>query len=211
MSNKPTQHSYANEKIRVSFDGSKCAHAGLCFGQLHDVFNGDANPPINLKGAPLDEIIRVVELCPSSALTFERLDGEANEVTPEHATAVMLPKGPLALRGALNIEGQHFTRLTLCRCGQSKNKPFCDGSHHRHDFDDQAEVEKEEVKAVFEASTIDFTSYPDGPIGFSGELRINDLTGAGICHRSKGALCRCGASKRKPFCDGSHNEIGFKS
>lgn len=146
MSSTSTKYSYKNTRLSVSFDGSKCAHAGFCFGQLHDVFDGDANPPINVEGAPIDEIVRVVELCPSSALTYKRLDGEANEVMPELATAVMVPNGPLALRGSLNIVGQQLARMTLCRCGQSKNKPFCDGSHHDHDFDDKAEYLKKLLK-----------------------------------------------------------------
>ena len=211
MSNTPKKYSYENTEISVSFDGSKCAHAGFCFRQLHDVFDGDANPPINIDGAPIDEIVRVVELCPSSALTYKRLDGEANEIVPELATAVMVPNGPLALRGSLNIEGQQFARLTLCRCGQSKNKPFCDGSHHQHEFDDKAEVPKEVIESMFETSAIDFTPYPDGPVGFAGELRVNDVKGVGVCQRNEGALCRCGASKNKPFCDGSHTGVGFKS
>ena len=76
MSNTPKKYSYENTKISVSFDGAKCTHAGICFRQLHDVFNGDANPPINIEGAPIDDIVRVVALCPSRALTYKRLDGE---------------------------------------------------------------------------------------------------------------------------------------
>ena len=50
MSTEPKQHSYANDEIRVSFDGGKCAHAGFCFRELHDVFDGDNEPPIDLTG-----------------------------------------------------------------------------------------------------------------------------------------------------------------
>jgi CDGSH-type Zn-finger protein len=50
------------------------------------------------------------------------------------------PNGPLFMRGRLKVvdaDGQLIregTRLALCRCGASENKPFCDGSHRRIDF-----------------------------------------------------------------------------
>lgn len=211
MSNKPKQYSYANSQIRVSFDGRKCAHAGFCFKELHNVFDGDRDPPIDLNGGPTDAVIRVVEMCPSSALTYERLDGGDNEVAQERATATIIPNGPLALRGELQMDDQGFTRLTLCRCGQSKSKPYCDGSHHHHRFDDQAEVAAEEIAADSKAGAVSLTPYSNGPVGFSGELTINTASGDALCQRSKGGLCRCGASQSKPFCDGSHAKVGFQT
>ena len=124
MSDKPKQHSYSNEEIRVSFDGRRCAHAGYCFRELHNVFDGDRDPPIDLQGGSVDEVIRVVELCPSGALMYERLDGGSNEASAEQASATLIPNGPLALRGALTMGEQTYTRLTLCRCGQKPKETF---------------------------------------------------------------------------------------
>ena len=118
------QHSYANDKIRVSFDGNICAHAGYCFTQLHDVFDGDRDPPIDLAGGTTDEVVRVVEGCPSSALTYERLDGGQNEVSDETATATLYPNAPLVLKGKIEVGDTKSPRLTLCRCGKSKKQTF---------------------------------------------------------------------------------------
>jgi CDGSH-type Zn-finger protein/uncharacterized Fe-S cluster protein YjdI len=205
------KHSYENDIIKVSYDGSKCAHAGYCFGELHDVFDGDRDPPIKLSGASTEEIIRVVEKCPSSALTYQRLDGGTNEVVNDVVTAVLIPNGPLALRGDLKIKGQTYTRLTLCRCGKSKQKPFCDGSHHKHQFDDGETVDVEEVKNIIKSEQVKLTASNNGPVFFVGEITFESSDKQSICQRERGAICRCGASKKKPFCDGSHNGIEFRT
>lgn len=205
------KHSYENEVIRVSFDGGKCAHAGICFGELHDVFDGDNDPPINLSGGTTEEIISVVEKCPSSALTYERLDNQSNEVAQSFATATIIPKGPLALRGQLRVGDESFTRLTLCRCGKSQQKPFCDGSHKQHDFDDHQMIEAEATEVSTEPATVKLKPIPNGPVFFEGKMNFKTVSGSDLCQRDKAALCRCGASKNKPFCDGSHKEIGFSA
>jgi CDGSH-type Zn-finger protein len=50
----------------------------------------------------------------------------------------------------------------------------------------------------------------DGPITFRGRLRLHNIMGQ-ECTKLRGALCRCGQSTNKPFCDGSHNKVGFRS
>lgn len=211
MNTETKHYSSANDNIRVSFDGEKCAHAGYCFQELPAVFDSDNDPPINLSAGSLEDIIRVVEKCPSSALVYKRLDGGAEETAPDKATATLERDGPLALRGKLELDGQEYTRLTLCRCGHSQNKPFCDGSHSQHAFDDQAEVSPEDVPVSPPASKITLTPYPDGPVGFNGDITVHTADGSTLCQRNKGAFCRCGASKNKPFCDGSHKTANFKA
>ncbi len=197
------KHSYENEHIRVSFDGTKCAHAGYCYGELHAVFDGDRNPPILLNAASIDEIIKVVGKCPSSALVYERLDGGQNEVAPAQTVATLIPNGPLAIRGTLTLGGQTYTRLTLCRCGKSQQRPFCDGAHQQHKFEDGETIPVETV--TNQCTNVVLTPYPDGPISFKGDITFQSITGKAICERNAGAICRCGVSKTKPFCDGSHN------
>jgi len=202
------KHSYSNDQITVSFDGSKCAHAGFCFRELHDVFDGDRDPPIDLSGGSVGEIVSVVEKCPSSALTYQRHDDAAQERAPETANATIIPGGPLAVRGNLQIGDDQFCRLTLCRCGQSQNKPYCDGSHKDYEFDDgiQAEIEPVSEEAV---ASISFKAISNGPLFHDGGVTYRDIEGNAICQKIKAAICRCGASKNKPFCDGSHKDIGF--
>jgi CDGSH-type Zn-finger protein/uncharacterized Fe-S cluster protein YjdI len=209
MTNKT--HSYENEKIRVSFDGAKCAHAGFCFGELHDVFDGDNNPPINLAGGTIEEIIRVVEKCPSSALVYKRLDDGPDELTELSVTATIIPGGPLALRGELKLGDAKYSRLTLCRCGKSQQKPFCDGSHKQHSFDDNQTVSVEDIGTSPEPGPVSLKAIPNGPVYLDGTVRFRTIQDANLCQRDKAAICRCGASKTKPFCDGSHKSIGFEA
>jgi CDGSH-type Zn-finger protein len=77
--------------------------------------------------------------CSTGALHFERLDGGPQEAVPEETTITERPNGPLYVRGRLKIRRQdgsvrEETRVALCRCGQSANKPFCDGTHRRIGF-----------------------------------------------------------------------------
>ncbi len=205
------KHSYANDRIKVSYDGAICAHAGYCFRELRNVFDGDRDPPIDLNGAPLEEIIRVVEKCPSSALIYERLESEEQEQASQYAKAIIVPKGPIAIRGQIELGDRSYNRITLCRCGQSQNKPFCDGSHHQHSFDDKQYAEKESTDSPQSPSSIVVKPITDGPVILSGELSIQNTDGEELCRREKSGLCRCGASKNKPFCDGSHKEQGFQA
>jgi CDGSH-type Zn-finger protein/uncharacterized Fe-S cluster protein YjdI len=204
-----TQHSYENEKIRVSFDGRKCTHVGFCFKELGAVFDGDRNPPIDLDGAPHEEIIAMVEKCPSSALIYERLDGEKNEAAPKQTSATLIPNGPLAIRGELGLNGESYARLTLCRCGHSQQKPFCDGAHNHHQFDDGNTINIEPTSN--ETCSVNFTPHPNGPVLFKGNMAFQSIEGLAICSKKQGAICCCGASKTKPFCDGSHLNIKFST
>lgn len=205
------QHSFANETIRVSFDGSICAHAGYCFRELHDVFDGDRDPPIDLSAASVEEIIRVVELCPSSALTYERLDAAAQEQASEQAVGRVVPNGPLAIRGQLQLGDKTYPRLTLCRCGQSKNKPFCDGTHKQHAFDEGEFARQALPEEAPVGGAVAVMPKENGPVILKGEVTYQTVTGETICRKAASGLCRCGHSKTKPFCDGSHNAAGFSS
>lgn len=205
------KHSFENSQIKVDFDGSICAHAGICFRELKSVFDGDANPPINLSGAPIDKIISVVEKCPSSALRYQRLDGEKQESAQESAIATIIPGGPLALRGILEWNDAKWTRLTLCRCGYSNNKPFCDGSHNKHTFDDGKIAEPEFSSSSDAENVITIKAIANGPMIIKGDLTFKTADGKTAGRREKCGVCRCGKSKNKPYCDGSHKAFGFST
>ena len=128
--------SYDGEGITVRFEARRCIHAAKCVGHLPGVFNVDKRPWIDARGASVDEIVRVVEMCPSGALTYERSDGGPPEAIPDGPPRVATAAdGPLYVRGAIEVvdhEGRAITvgpRVALCRCGASKNKPYCDNSH----------------------------------------------------------------------------------
>jgi uncharacterized Fe-S cluster protein YjdI len=130
---------YHNDRIAVLWEPKLCIHAGYCFrGQPH-VFKPKDRPWVDVNAASPDEIAATVMRCPTGALHFERLDGGQEEAVSEETTITEQPNGPLYVRGRLQIRRQdgsvrEDTRVALCRCGQSANKPFCDGTHRRIGF-----------------------------------------------------------------------------
>jgi uncharacterized Fe-S cluster protein YjdI len=130
----------SSEAITVTFDPALCAHSARCLNGLPEVFDINARPWIQPQHATADDVARTVLNCPSGALQFERLDGGPAEVAAKPTTALAIPNGPVALRGDLEFHGaggdvtRTATRATLCRCGQSSNKPFCDATHRRIGF-----------------------------------------------------------------------------
>jgi CDGSH-type Zn-finger protein/uncharacterized Fe-S cluster protein YjdI len=131
---------YRNDRISVSWEPGLCIHIGACFQGLPEVFQPQARPWIQVDAAEADQIAEVVMRCPTGALHFERLDGGAQEPAPEETVIQARVNGPLFVRGKVRVTGpgSHLigedTRLALCRCGHSANKPFCDGTHRRIGF-----------------------------------------------------------------------------
>jgi CDGSH-type Zn-finger protein len=101
-------------------------------------------------------------------------------------------------------------RATLCRCGASQNKPFCDGSHVALGFTATGEpaTQPSELLAV-RGGPLTVTPKANGPLALDGPLEICTGTGRTVVRLQGTKLCRCGASSRKPFCDGTHGKIGF--
>ncbi len=126
---------YGCQNITVSFDPDLCNHVGICLRELPEVFDRSRRPWVNPDQASPDRIAEVIMRCPTGALQFARLDGGPQEPIPEETTVTIEPEGPMLLRGNLVIKdkfGQVIrrgTRFTLCRCGSSRNGPFCDGTH----------------------------------------------------------------------------------
>jgi len=133
---------YAGEAIDISYDARRCIHAAECVRGLPAVFDTDRRPWILPSGASADAIAAVIEQCPSGALHYTWRDGGAAESPPEQTTIKPVPGGPLYVRGLVQLRSAdgslivEDTRVALCRCGQSENKPFCDNSHIGTGFDD---------------------------------------------------------------------------
>jgi CDGSH-type Zn-finger protein len=109
---------------------------------------------------------------------------------------------------------QNETRVAFCRCGASKNKHFCDKSHGEAGFVDTGEIGDGRLVPAEQSSPdapVVFKSAPSGPLLVSGPLTSKSAEEAQSCSGARGALCRCGASKKKPFCDGAHAAIGFEA
>lgn len=107
---------------------------------LPQVFDTAKKPWIEPSHSSADTIAQVIHRCPSGALRYERLDGGADEPIPNEVTGTFSENGPLYLQGNLRLEDAdgkiifEGTRVALCRCGASSNKPFCDRSHQDVNF-----------------------------------------------------------------------------
>ena len=135
---------YAGKRITIYDNRSICAHAGICTDNLKSVWRMDQEPWIDPDGAAPDEIIETIRHCPSGALSYSIERSEA--VDSDGDAAIRIEKdGPYRVTGGPPVEGADWgdgalrTRFTLCRCGASKNKPFCDGSHWDAGFKDPAD------------------------------------------------------------------------
>jgi CDGSH-type Zn-finger protein len=162
----------------------------------------------------VEELAAVARNCPSGAIQYKRKDGALDEQPPPVNLVRVLEGGPNAFRGDLRIDGAPIGyRATLCRCGASKNKPYCDGTHHEIGFDATGEPATGDKTAMLEVrdGPIEIAPQTDGPLMVRGNMEIVSGTGRVVARMQRVALCRCGHSQNKPFCDGTHTKVGFKS
>lgn len=126
---------YTTDAIEITWHANRCVHSAICLQGLPAVFDARRRPWIVLDAAGADAIAAVVAHCPSGALHVRRLDGGAQEQPDAEPVVTPIPDGPLAVRGNIRVldgDGALIradTRMTLCRCGGSANKPFCDNTH----------------------------------------------------------------------------------
>ena len=168
-------------------------------------------PWIQADAAAADTIAGQVALCPSGALLYERIDGGAQEKPPGVNTVRVWENGPLAFHAELDIAGETTSfRATLCRCGHSKNKPYCDHSHVEAGFIATGERASEPSQPLERRDgPLKVTPRENGPLVVEGSLEICSASGRTISRQTRTVLCRCGGSANKPFCDGTHKKIGF--
>ena len=140
--------SYPGVQVTVLDNRGICQHSGLCTDRLANVFHAASDPFVTPSGGRMDEIIRAVRDCPSGALSYAVDNVEAREQVDWNNTRVpaveITQDGPYRVTGdveLLDADGnvissgspEHFA---LCRCGHSRNKPFCSGMHYYVDFHD---------------------------------------------------------------------------
>ena len=142
-----TNREYTNGEITVYWKPKECIHATTCFRELRAVFDPGKRPWINMKAASTDEIIKIVDLCPTNALTYKRNLVEVakenmekkieNESSKPIGEVRIMRDGPLVVRGEFKIvdaNGKEMNKMKIasfCRCGKSANMPFCDGMHRK--------------------------------------------------------------------------------
>jgi len=196
----------------IRFDATKCIHSRQCVLGRPDVFVPNVEGEwIHPDAATPDEIAALAQNCPSGAIEYERLDGGPNEAPPKVNLLRVRENGPLALHAEMTIAG-HGPRLraTLCRCGASATKPFCDGSHSSVPFTATGEpASKTTEPLAVRNGRVEVKPLPNGPLQVKGPLEIVSGTGRTMDRVEKVFLCRCGQSAKKPYCDGTHNKTGF--
>jgi CDGSH-type Zn-finger protein len=130
-------------------------------------------------------------------------------------TFLVTANGPIYADGRIVV--RHGDRIlatgelvALCRCGASRNKPFCDNSHLAAGFTDNCAlpVAKAPPPGTVLTDPVCVVPTKDGPLQCTGPMLLHDAAGTGVFVEAT-YLCRCGASHNKPFCDGTHRKIGF--
>ena len=199
----------------IAFEAARCIHARYCVLQQPAVFKANVvGPWIAPDDATTTEgLVEAARNCPSGAIQYRRKDGGPEETPPPVNLIQIRENGPLGFRGDLAIDDKPIgTRATLCRCGASKSKPFCDGSHKAIDFAATGEPETQDVTALARRDgAVGIRPTPNGPLVVSGSLEVISGTGRTIRKATELYLCRCGGSANKPYCDGTHTRIGFQT
>ena len=212
-------HHYRGQKIDVTWDAKRCIHVEECLHRLGVVFDLGRRPWVLPDAASPDQVANTILHCPSGALHFLRKDSGTSE-TPD-AVNTISPQidGPLYVRGDIVVETPRGevvlkdTRITLCRCGASKNKPFCDRSHEQISFEDHGNLGESNARTderLPKVGPLKIIPSTNGPFVLRGPFEVRGCDQSS-CTGNIVRLCRCGRSSNKPYCDDTHMRIGFQS
>ncbi|NNJ96150.1 MAG: hypothetical protein HKP12_03240 [Gammaproteobacteria bacterium] len=214
---KESVTNYPGKNIEVNWDSRLCIHIGECGYSAGDLFVGGRDPWCQPDLDSDENVKEIVKRCPSGALTYVDKNSDDNEQAADCNTVQIVYNGPLCIQGELHIENAPEDmpsvnyRAALCRCGQSANKPFCDNSHLKAGFEDFGAVGEKGDGFEQEGGNLTIKTVANGPLLLSGNFAIIASSGRTAWQGKQAALCRCGHSKNKPFCDGSHKDAGFEA
>jgi CDGSH-type Zn-finger protein/uncharacterized Fe-S cluster protein YjdI len=202
----------ASESVEIEFEGARCIHSRHCVLGRPDVFVPNVEGAwIHPERATADEVAELAQLCPSGAIRYRRLDGGPQEKAPIVNTVRVRENGPLAFHAPLSIAGGPAGfRATLCRCGHSRNKPYCDGAHAGAGFAASGEpATKASEPLAVRNGAVNVKPLLNGPLQVDGSVELVSGTGRTLDRTTQAWLCRCGQSANKPYCDGTHKRVGF--
>jgi len=132
---------YHGRQISIHDNRAICAHVGYCTDGLTAVFRLNKKPWIDPDGAEFDAVVSAIRECPSGALSYS-VDGVHYSGKETDPMITVSKDGPYFITGGIGLTGDNIPQppcaehYTLCRCGASKRKPFCDGSHWDAGFKD---------------------------------------------------------------------------
>ncbi|MBK7794587.1 MAG: CDGSH iron-sulfur domain-containing protein [Betaproteobacteria bacterium] len=200
------------EGITLHFAGSRCIHSRHCVLEAPTVFLANTRGAwLHPETTSVEHCVRVAHNCPSGAITYERHDEGPNEAAPAVNVVRVRENGPYAVHARVELAGAGL-RAALCRCGWSRGKPYCDGSHGAARFTATGEPATQPSEPLTErGGPLTITPVENGPLQLDGNVEICSGTGRTLLRTRSTRLCRCGGSGSKPFCDGSHARIGFRS
>ena len=221
---------YTSDAVTVTFVAPRCIHAAECVRRLPVVFDKNRRPWVLPGAAAAEEIAAVIERCPTGALHYERSDGGPAERPDARNRLHVRARGPYYTRGKLRVltaDGELYfedVRVAFCRCGRSQNKPFCDNSHIAAGFDDPGAVTipsdagdagatgvESAPEQNAEHGELSIKLRANGPLRLDGDFELVSADRQNVYRGTEAALCRCGGSANKPFCDGSHRHNGFQA
>lgn len=202
------------KSVTIRFDAKRCVHSRNCVLGYPNVYVPNVQGEWLYPDAESAETVIHTGLnCPSGAIQVFHNDGTGSSNTaPIVNTVRVRENGPLAIEAELSIgqRSQDAPRATLCRCGHSQNKPFCDGGHTAAGFVATGEPPTANSKPLSSRDgSVNVQALPNGPLHITGNLEIVSGTGRTINRVTETFLCRCGRSGNKPYCDGSHKAAGF--
>lgn len=149
MQGKNQYREYRIDDLIVYWNLAECSHSGICITLLPSVFSPNKRPWVCLEGADPLDILRTIDKCPTGALRYQLT--ENSKLDPDLAKGPgwigykvsepaivqirvvndgpLLVKGPVRLLDHKGNQIKECDSVVLCRCGKTKNPPFCDGSH----------------------------------------------------------------------------------
>ncbi len=132
---------YVGNEITIHDNEGVCAHFAYCVNYSPAVFNVNREPWIEPDAANPEETAKTIRMCPTGALSYTK-DGILYKDLDREPSITIFKNGPYCVVGGIELkdpggsEAESIEHYTLCRCGASKNKPFCDGVHRDIDFED---------------------------------------------------------------------------
>ena len=142
MDKKDITKEYSNGELTIVWQPSKCIHDGTCVRTLPEVYDPKAKPWVKAGNASTEALKAQIDQCPSGALTYFMNEGKAEEKPLELTKVTVRKNGPLLVHGQIEVtgvDGEVKVREKIsafCRCGISKEKPYCDGAHKHITFED---------------------------------------------------------------------------
>ena len=149
-SNKDSVKEFSNGEITVYWKSELCIHSANCLIGLPAVFNSKKKPWINVHASNSKDIMKAIDTCPSRALTYLKSTKfitskprATQKMKSKFARVQILQNGPALITGNFIVRDAQKKKIqienevvAICRCGGSKKKPFCDGSHQSVGFTD---------------------------------------------------------------------------